>query len=306
MNGTFKTLQSPDIQVLPYKANKFWNVTPSSYNSYGIRFWVGQNITGTFYSSSERRTTDSASGETQYRRLVYNSVKQLYYSNHLSASYQTLTSSAENFEQTTIAYQNGYNQYYNGSLKFFPTSSNSIIRVLSIPQNIFGSKIIPGTFNLSSSEYNISDDKEGNLFDNKSGQVLVGNIIYPHGLAIITNPSYSLVFPTSSLDNITSSYVQGSVSGSFNLSFKGEHIIYENQIRCNITEDEYNYTLNPSISSDGSGSLYGYSTSSYFNPYVTTVGLYNNSGELLVVTKLSKPIQIPRNSDFNIIVRYDS
>lgn len=309
MSGAFKTLKASDVHTLPYTANKLWQVTTASYSSLGIKMFVGQNITSSvFYSSSDAKTTDSASGATQYRRLVYNSIKQLYYSNYLSSSYQLYSSSADNFEQTTINYQKTlyplgvYQQWYNGAIKFFPTASDSIIRVLSIPQDIFGSKIVPGTFNITSSGYNINDDKEGNLFDNN--QTLVGNIIYPHGLAIITNPNYMILFPTASNDNIT--VASGQKSGSFTLSFKGEHIIYENEVRCNLTEDEYNYTLNPSISSDGTGSLYGFVSSSVFNPYVTTIGLYNEAGELLVVSKLGKPVQIPRNSDISFIVRWDS
>jgi len=223
MSGAFKTLKASDVQTLPYAANKLWQVTTASYSTLGIKIFVGQNITSSvFYSSSDAKTTDSALGATQYRRLVYNSIKQLYYSNYLSSSYQLYSSSADNFEQTTINYQKTlyplgvYQQWYNGAIKFFPTASDSIIRVLSIPQDIFGSKIVPGTFNITSSGYNINDDKEGNLFDNN--QTLVGNIIYPHGLAIITNPNYMILFPTASNDNIT--VASGQKSGSFTLSFK--------------------------------------------------------------------------------------
>lgn len=93
-------------------------------------------------------------------------------------------------------------------------------------------------------------------------------------------------------------------SGSFNLSFKGEYIIYENDIRCNLTEDEFNFTLNPSANI--SGSVIGFVSSSVFNPYMTTIGLYNEARELLAVGKLSQPIQIPRNNDICFVIRYDT
>lgn len=312
MSGAYKTLKKSDVQVLPYHANKSWTANTSSYSSLGIKIFVGQNLSssGIFMSSSDSLTTDSASGETKYRRLVYEGIKQLYYSNYLSSSYQTLSSSFNNFDQTTIYTQidsitlsSSYQNYYNSTIKYFPTASNSIIRVISIPKNIIGSKIIPGTFQLTGSGYNISDDKEGNLFDNFSTKTLVGNIIYPHGLAVITNPNYLITLPTASGDSF--SVQSGQKSGSFFLGFKGEYIIYENEIHCHINEDEYNYTLNPSISTDFSGSLRGFATSSVFNPYVTTIGLYNESNELLAVGKLSQPVFIPRNNDITFKIHLD-
>ncbi len=311
MSGAYKTLKKSDVQVLPYYANKSWIATATSYNSLGIKIFVGQNLSSSDYfkPTSDTITTDSASGETEYRRLVYEEIKQLYYSNYLSASYRTLSSSFDNFEQTTICTpieainSNSYQNYYNSAIKYFPTASDSIIRVISIPKNIIGSKIIPGTFQLTGSGYNILDDKEGNLFDNSSTKTLVGNIIYPHGLAIITNPNYLITLPTASSDSF--SVQSGQKSGSFWMSFKGEYIIFENQIHCHISEDEFNYTLNPSITTDFSGSLVGFATGSVFNPYVTTIGLYNQSNELLAVGKLSSPIFIPRNSDITFKIQFD-
>jgi len=95
-------------------------------------------------------------------------------------------------------------------------------------------------------------------------------------------------------------------SGSFNLSFKNEHIIYENEIRCIVKESEFNLSYNPSIQSDNSGSLYNFATSSLFNPYVTTLGLYNDSNELLAVAKFGKPLLISPDTDMTFVIKYDS
>lgn len=304
MSGASKTLKNSDVQIFPYITNKTWRINTSSYNDLGVRIFTGKNLGGNFYSSSTK-TFDSASNESQYQNLLYNSLRHLYYANYTSASYLPKSSSYDNYEQTTIYYTSGsYLNQYNGPLKYFPTSSNSIIRVVSIPQNIFGSKIVPSSFQVSGAMYNIVDDGEGNLLDISGSTISVGNIIYPHGLIIITNPSYSIIFPTSSIDSSISSINQK--SGSFNMIFKGEHIIYENEIRCTINEDEFNYTLNPSISTDNSGSLRGFATASYFNPYVTTVGLYNEANQLLAIGKMSKPVPIPRNSDLTFLIKFDN
>ena len=51
-----------------------------------------------------------------------------------------------------------------------------------------------------------------------------------------------------------------------------------------------NFTQNPSSIKSSDGILKDNVTGSSFNPYITTVGLYNDSNELLAVAKLSKPI----------------
>ena len=54
-------------------------------------------------------------------------------------------------------------------------------------------------------------------------------------------------------------------------------------------ESEFTLTQNPSIiSSSRNGAVYKFATSSYFEPYITTVGLYDNNRELLAVGKLGK------------------
>jgi len=93
--------------------------------------------------------------------------------------------------------------------------------------------------------------------------------------------------------------------GSFNLFFKNEHIVYENEIRCIVKESEFNLSYNPTLQSDGSGSLYGFATSASFVPYATTIGLYNDENELLMVAKLGKPIAISLDTDMTFIVKYD-
>ena len=94
-------------------------------------------------------------------------------------------------------------------------------------------------------------------------------------------------------------------TGSFNLTFKNEHIVYENEIRCIVKENEFNLSYNPSLSSDGSGSLYEFATSESFNPYATGIGLYNDNNELLAVAKFSKPLLMSPDTDMTFVVGFD-
>jgi len=93
----------------------------------------------------------------------------------------------------------------------------------------------------------------------------------------------------------------------FTMSFQAETTIYQNEYRCHINENDFNYTTNPSATiSSTSGSYSNAITGSDFRPYATCIGLYNERDELLVVGKLSQAYPIPPNTDVTFIVRYDS
>ena len=84
--------------------------------------------------------------------------------------------------------------------------------------------------------------------------------------------------------------------------------IYENEVRCIVRESDYNLTYNPSLvtGSYTGGTLCDFATGSFFQPYVTTIGLYNDENELLMVAKLAKPIVLSSDTDMTFIVKYDT
>lgn len=100
----------------------------------------------------------------------------------------------------------------------------------------------------------------------------------------------------------------------YEIGIIAETTIYQNEVRCHIAENDFNYSLNPSAylwiasGSDyiNSGYIANNLTGSEFRPYATTVGLFNESGELLVVGKLSTPYPIPQHSDITFVIRWDS
>ena len=89
------------------------------------------------------------------------------------------------------------------------------------------------------------------------------------------------------------------------ISFKSEYIIYEQEVRCKVGENDFNFSTNPTITSDNSGSIASFATGSEFSPYVTTVGLYNENSELLAVAKLSQAISLSSITDTTFVIRYD-
>ena len=177
------------------------------------------------------------------------------------------------------------------------------------------------------------------LYSSSNGSPYVGNIFYSNGLATITHPNHlSIAQPFISgnvaIDNplilftnsssigtdITSSIAnQNEINDLYNLPFLGSleykiqfkniHPIYENEYQCTINADEYNYTHNIStrkIKSDQKPELANFTTSSFWKPYVTTIGLYNQNHELLVVGKLGQPVRMSDETDTTFVLRWDT
>ena len=74
---------------------------------------------------------------------------------------------------------------------------------------------------------------------------------------------------------------------------------------CTVDANDFNMSQNPTITTDSSGSLRNFATSSNFMPYVTTVGLYNDNNELLLVGKLAQPMVMSGITDTTYVIRYD-
>ena len=316
--SAFKSLTSQDVIITPFVVNKSFTFEGSASlkeDNVFIERLIGKNVTGSFEITTEPTTgTTSSNGysSSYFQRDIYNSVKQLYYTNYIpnpiSGSYivTDLNGNIVESNLTTNIYSR-FDNYLNTTLsssRFFPTASNVIIGVISIPSQLYGDYINPNTFRFKDPLTNIHDDGEGYILDNNNNTV--GIISYQHGLIVIEPQYISSTTFTSSI-NVT-------------CSFQSSRTIYETQIKCTIRENEFNYSQNPSIiSSSGNftnplittcsidirGQVYDFVTGSAFAPYVTTVGLYNGNNELLAVAKLSQPLPTSRTTDMSILINLD-
>jgi hypothetical protein len=146
---------------------------------------------------------------------------------------------------------------------------------------------------------------DNSIVNSISANENVGNIIYTHGISIFTNQDLPLS------DMVTQTNVTCSFSSSMT--------IFETQYKATIRESEFNATLNPSAQKSGSlvsvnsslfyqrgdGTLNDNITGSYFSPYVTTVGLYDEAQNLLAVGKLAQPLPTSDTTDTTILVNLD-
>ena len=200
-----------------------------------------------------------------------------------------------------------------------------IIATMSIPRALFGDYIIPKSIIITTDSGSYFDDGEGRLQmntpKNELKSITVGNVIYEHGIIVFTggtrqegtgeSGSYGDAEYGSGFyggrtvgNNDSENFVKTS---NITCSFSSSFTIYETQYKCTIGESEFNYTLNPSMINSGSniGAMQSFATESYFDPYVTTVGLYNNNQELLAVGKLAQPLPTSKTTDTTILVNID-
>lgn len=295
--SAYKKLNKQDAYITTYTAHKTWAVTGSELSSYGIEVI---QATGNYL----------------------NSLQQLYYPNRISGS--IVTHSFDYYNQTTLEYPNA---------RTLTTGSN----IYSIPRDLFGVNIRPASFEITltdigreayvsggywtaSYEANlvdptlgsikIKDDGEGNLYLSGSSPIqYVGDIVYTHGLAILTDTTYDSLADAATLDKV---------------SWQTSHPLFTHNYHCKLRESEYNFTYNPSaITSsvlttyDNEGTIYNISqsvskgilqdnvTGSAFQPYITTVGLYNDANELIAVGKMAQPVPKSANTEMTIIVKID-
>ena len=237
MSFSYKTLNSNDITLTSYIANKQWEVSDATLYQNGITIYVGENLPITKDYPFDP-IDDSQTSNEEYRRLIFDSIKNLYYQNYISGSLTGKffnSSSIFNYEQSTLtsgsmlaanrnlptitgSYLDPNNPTVFDSNLYDISSSlydeiifdpdiGSKIVVLSIDQNIFGSGLSPNTFAISGSTYHIADDGEGNLYDTlATSSLYVGNIFYSQGLVVLTHQDYLCLFgvpPTTKNDYFT-------------------------------------------------------------------------------------------------------
>jgi hypothetical protein len=312
--SAYKQFLSTDVIVAPLVVNKSFSFegTASLINA-GIIGLIGVNYdksSSLFYISASSNTAITSSISVGG---LFNSIKQLYYTNYIpnpisgspyitnylgqvveDDSKSNVYSRFYNYESTTLFQTNslGYTSNYGFSRCF-----DEAFVMLSIPRNLFGDYINPNTFYIKAEGVDpgnfvtVIDNGEGILV---SSSLAVGIINYSHG---------TVIFPSNIGLNMDEGFFQ---SNNITCSFQSSRTIYETQYKCTIRPEEFNFSLNPSlISGSTEGTVYGFVTGSYFSPYVTTVGFYNETQELLMVAKLGQPLPTSRTTDTAILVNID-
>ena len=146
---------------------------------------------------------------------------------------------------------------------------------------------------------------------------VAGNVFYKNGQAVVSSP----------LPKYNSG--SGVFGNTFDVTYRGTHTLYENEVLVRVPKDTFNVTMNPSATfrplTVGDPCMTipvngGFATerdvapgelrkslfvSGTLKPYITTIGLYDDQSRMLATAKLSTPVQKLDDIDMNFIVRWD-
>lgn len=328
--SAYKKLNKQDAYITTYAAHKSWVVYGNQFNSYGIRqqtagsgytlqnlqqlYYRKKDNNGTipshsfevynqstlFYSSSRKLTTGSQ---------IFSIPRQLYGVNIKPGTFKVTIPPTE----VSVLGPLAEDYVTPGYLQDLPTFYIDNLNASGKPGVPIDWDPLPMTIQ----NYVFQDDAEGNLYLSGSNvNEKVGDIIYPHGMAIITDPRYTNL--------VLQAYENKGARLKVTMSFENTQPIFTHNYHCKVRESEYNFTYNPSALSsslkivyDNDGNMYNTAsavsdgviknnvTGSAFQPYITTIGLYNDANELIAVGKTGQPIPKSANTEMTIIVKID-
>lgn len=179
MGRAKNTLNAADVSSTPIKVTYRVTYPSSSLQNYGITTNRGINIPYSVNLSSPNLE----------RMTNYRTIRQLYYQYYLTGSVIGSASAWDPVWQSTAASGTFDNTNYS-----FPRETTSSVSILTVPSSQFGEQISRNSFLISSSvgspQYSLVDDGNGNIVDQLSGSLYVGNIFCAQGVAVITNPDY--------------------------------------------------------------------------------------------------------------------
>lgn len=294
--GAWKNLNQQDVYITTYTAKKSWSTTSGSFGE-GIRYYTANTHSTATYDLNPNDIyggpTSGSNDATYHSPLVFKNLAHMYFQDHDTGSGELAASSS-------------FEVYKESSLSTGSRALKQQAFLYSIPRNRVGTHIEPGSLTIGddvlylSASYvsggyvaesqKIFDDSEGGLRENSTSGSMVGSVVYSHGQLIITEGeanTYYRNFPDQ------------------DINWKSNVPIYTYNYTVKLSDYEFNFTQNPSALTGSDNRLRDNITGSSFQPYITTVGLYNDSNELIAVAKLGKALPKSRNTETTIQVKLD-
>ena len=192
----------------------------------------------------------------------------------------------------------------NGTVKLIDDSNATTDPSVARTQTVFN--VVSGSIATGTS----------NFAPGNAGQDPVG-LFYPnHGIIVLSQTELKTRYDVSSVNPIN--FDAASANANDNNAFKlfsqvsasqyfvarREESVKSTHYFCRVNHDEFNYSSNPTYQT-GSGDFVVPSFKQDPKAYITTVGLYNESNDLLAVAKLSQPILKSSAREAVIKVRLD-
>ena len=135
--SAFKQLNRQDVYVSDYQAQKSWRASGSLLDTYGIETLRG------FSGSTPGYPYPQDYRNNRYEKLVYNSVRQ----NYLALSNRDLYPGSSSHANGDIYYTGSHDVSFQTTLTLSQSRKDTTeVGIISIPKDVYGTKIVPGTF----------------------------------------------------------------------------------------------------------------------------------------------------------------
>jgi hypothetical protein len=172
---------------------------------------------------------------------------------------------------------------------------------------------------------NVNGGEYGLLYNSPATSSAVGAVFYQAGVAVITASVFCSAsatgevpvnnkfnFNNNTFQGITGSWTDVPISSSCdairrriaNLSFNNTTELNSTVYFCRAPSTKFNYSANPTYTTGSKLRVKNVASDTPVS-YVTTVGLYNSSNELLAVAKLSEPLKKDPTNEITLRVRLD-
>jgi hypothetical protein len=197
--------------------------------------------------------------------------------------------------------------------------------VLSMERARYKQSLFPGSLNLrlsgSNGIINLTDDSLDNPVSVFLGSTRVYQLIsgsngtagtLPYSGYVVGSGSYGLVFPdlgtillnpfalsqsihvspsrSNNSDGLNNGRLYSAISLGASFGLNSEETITSDYVFVRARNSEFNYSENPSFISGSTGEVIYDNFINSPQVYVTTVGMYNDSNDLLAVAKMSRPL----------------
>lgn len=187
---------------------------------------------------------------------------------------------------------------------FFPGSLNLTLKGIggglsSIQLTDDSQEILINSYLGATRAYQLISGSNGTSWNGNGGYVAGSGsygLVFPDLGTILLNPyaiSQSLhIAPSRASDTngLNNRKIFTAISGGADFTLNSEETITSDYIFVRARNSEFNYSENSSFISGSTGEVIYPNFINHPQVYVTTVGLYNDSNELLAVAKLSKPL----------------
>ena len=322
------SLYTSSVQVAGTSGNYYLNVynsDPSTDASSEIQF----NIAYGNANGSGSLLYDAGINGLSPTRTVYGQFRNLIYGDeNTSFSFSTITPTPNDFYAITVDRARFKESLFPGTLTLTLYSASRQITLTddSLTTTTVSYcdagrvyNIISGSNGVATSNNPLGAINTGMTVSGSYGLFLpdIGTIILNAAALDLPHASGGIALNTLRTSNTnvanparlysTSSARIGMTTGSYTSSFSlnSNETITSDFVFCRARNAEFNYTENPSFISGSTGAvLYDLFVNSP-TTYITTVGLYNDSNELLAVAKLSKPLKKDFTKEALVRVKLD-